>query len=120
VSGLVRHPVLAYKVSKLLSPPAPTDWREAVRSFVARAGASPDLPRPLLVTCGDEELRFGGDGPPALEVHAGPATLVAVFNGDVHPGQAWLDGHLQLLGETGVLMRFAGLAQRLMFGAGDG
>lgn len=119
VSGALRHPIFALRSAKVLEPKVSGGWRGAVEDFGRRAEGRQGLPDPLLVVCTDDgsEVRLGGDGPPAVEVHASAEILTAVFTSGVHPGEAWLAGHVRMLADQRSLQLFIGLAQDLMLGA---
>jgi hypothetical protein len=118
VSGALRHPIFALRAGKVLEPKVPGGWRGAVEDFGRRADGRPGMPDPLLVVCTDDssELRLGGDGPPAVELHGSADVLTAVFTSAVHPGQAWLAGQFRMLSDQRALQLFSGLAQDLMMG----
>jgi hypothetical protein len=115
VRGLARHPLLAYKVGKLLDAKPTEAWQVVVRRFWDGTEGRPGRPEPLVISCEDgTSLRLGGNGEPAMELFAGASTLVSVFGGEVDPAQEWLEGRLRVLASQGTLQRFEGLARSVM------
>jgi len=81
VTGLARHPKLAYAVSKLLEPPHGT-WQEEAAAFWAFAAPHPGTPRGLRVVCTDTgaEVTFG-ESPAEYELHGTEHALMTLFTG---------------------------------------
>lgn len=120
VKGAGRHPMFALRAAKVLEPKVRGGWRGAVEDFSRRAQGRAGLPDPLLVVCSDDgsDLRIGGDGPAQLEVYGSSEVLVAIFTLGVHPGQAWLEGHVRMLGDQRTIQLFFGLWLKLALGGG--
>lgn len=118
VKGALRHPLLVLGAAKVLEPPVPGGWRGAAEAFWRAVEHRPDLPRPLRVVSLDDgsDLRLGGDGDFALEIHGSAEALIAVFVGNEHPGEAWQNGRIFTVGDLRAIFRFVGVGQAVMFG----
>jgi hypothetical protein len=81
IEGLFRHPLLAYKVGKLMDLPLP-NWADSAKRFWAATSELPDMPDAITVFCTNEDrsLTLGeGNG---LEVHGKSGVLEQLFAGN--------------------------------------
>jgi len=116
VSGLARHPKLAYTVGQLLDPPHGT-WQQEAQRFFAFATKSPGVPRSMRVVCTDDgsELMIG-ERPAAYELHGSAHALLNVFCGNTVLGQDLLDGKLFAVGKLAHLAELTGRSLAWMLG----
>lgn len=116
VSGVARHPKLAFTVSKLLEPPHGT-WQEEAQRFFDFARATPGTPRAMRVVCTDDgsELQLG-EGPAEYEIHGSQHALLNVFCGNTVLGQDLLDGKLHAVGTLAHLAELTGRSLAWMLG----
>jgi hypothetical protein len=109
VVGAVRHPKLAYTVSKLLEPPHGT-WQEEAQRFFAFATEQPGAPRSMRVVCTDDGSEIVlGEPPVEYELHGSEHSLLNIFLGNTVLGQDLLDGKVFAVG---TLAHLAGLTGR--------
>lgn len=116
VTGVPRHPKLAYTVSKLLEPPHGT-WQEEAQRFFAFASTRRGVPRAMRVMCTDDgsELILG-EGTIEYELHGAQHALLNVFCGNTVFGQDLLDGKLHAVGKLAFLAELTGASLQWMLG----
>ncbi|MCP3937096.1 MAG: hypothetical protein GY708_17205 [Actinomycetia bacterium] len=117
VEGAARHPVLALAASKLLDPPV-AYWCDEADSFMRKALAHRDCPRPISIVCTDEgrSARWGGDGEPAIEIHGTAELLAAAMSGSSNVAEEVLAGRLYVVGGLRDLSMLTRLTIDHMFG----
>jgi len=116
VTGVARHPKLAFTVSKLLEPPHGT-WQEEAQRFYDFAAPHPGMPRAIRVVCTEDgsELLLG-EGTAEYEIHGSRHALLNVFCGNTVFGQDLLDGKLYAVGKLAHLAELTGRSLAWMLG----
>ncbi len=120
VIGLFRHPLLAYRIGKLLSVPLP-NWADSAKRFWAATHELSDMPDKLIITCTNEErsLSFGG-GDSQVELYGSSNHLESMLVGNSLLVQDTIAGKIRF---RGTLQHMAGLSQacqKLMLGEING
>jgi len=120
IIGLFKHPLLAYRIGKLLSVPLP-DWADSAKRFWAATHELSDMPDKLIITCTNEErsLSFGG-GDSQVELYGSSDQLESMLVGNSLLVQDTIAGKIRF---RGTLQHMAGLSQacqKLMLGEING
>ncbi|MBA3655455.1 MAG: SCP2 sterol-binding domain-containing protein [Actinobacteria bacterium] len=118
VTGAARHLNFALGVSKVLDPPTPGGWSDAVREFWVWAADKRGVPDHLRVVCTDDgtELDLGAPGGTSIELHGPAWALLAIFTGGDHLAAAVLERRVQVVADFAALSRFTGVITQLMLG----
>ena len=100
LSGAVRRPQLAMTVGKLLEPPVGS-WEDEAETFLSAALQDPICPRPIRLVSTDSgrSRQWGGDGEPAIEIHATDDELASCAAGQNVIAERLLEGHLTVVGD---------------------
>ncbi|MDA0979040.1 MAG: hypothetical protein O3B72_10800, partial [Proteobacteria bacterium] len=116
ISNLWRHPLLAWRIGKLLSLPLP-NWADSAKRFWSASRDLPHMPARLIITCSDEQRSLSfGEGEPRVELIATAKVLEQLLVGNTLLVQELISGKVRIRGK---LQHMAGLTQacqKLMLG----
>lgn len=114
VIGAWRHPILALRISRLLSLPLP-DWTITASRFWQLTWQEPFMPGRLVLTCSDtaQSLSFG-DGTPRLEIIGNADSLSSLTAGNSVLAQEAMAGRLKIRGQLQHVAGVSGAGLKLM------
>ena len=116
VTGLWRHPFVAYRVGKMLNLPLP-NWTDSAKRFWAMIGDEPGLPSKVTFTCSDENRSLSfGEGDPAVEIIGQSAILEDVLAGNALMIHLVAGGKLRYRGRMQHLAALSQAGQKVMLG----
>ena len=98
IDGLLRYPVFAIKVGKLLEPP-PQDWITEAKSYWQTVRDQPRMPSAIkmVATNDNVELLLGGkDVEPEVTIYGEPHALLALVNGTLVFAEAAMTGKINV------------------------
>ncbi len=116
VSGLWRHPLVAYKVGKLISLPLP-NWADSAKRFWAMICDEPGVPAKITFTCTDEDRSLSfGEGDPEVGIIGKSVVLEDVLAGNSLMIHLVAGGKLRYRGTMGHLASLSQAGQKIMLG----
>lgn len=119
VEGVLRHPLLVYRIAKLLDFPKPT-WTDAAKRFWEHTFAMPRMPSSIKVFNEDDGQEIVlGDGEPRVEIHGSANALANLFSGSAILVQEVTTKRLRILGSLKDIAVLSGVTQQLMLGEID-
>lgn len=119
VDGALRHPLMVYRIAKLLDFPKPT-WTDAAKRFWEHSQNMPRMPSSIRVFNEDDQREIIlGSGEPQVEIHGSGTPLVNVLSGSAILIQEVTTGRLGFVGSLKDIAVLSGVTQKLMLGELD-
>lgn len=119
VDGALRHPLMVYRIAKLLDFPKPT-WTDAAKRFWEYSRDMPHMPSSIRVFNADDQREIVlGSGEPRVEIHGSGTPLVNVLSGSGILVQEITTGRLGFVGSLKDVAVLSGVTQQLMLGEID-
>lgn len=116
IRGLLRHPLLVYRVSKLLAYPSP-DWQQAAPAFWALTQTLPDMPAAIQITCTDMHTSMLlGDAKPDVELFGKADALSSIMTGQAILVAEVMSGKINYRGSMQHLAGVSQACQKMMLG----
>ncbi len=126
--GLLRHPLVLYRITRLLTLPGAA-WEENAHEFWEHRDIIDDSPANLLVvnTSDGSQLTLGATEEPAskgqraaVELHGSESALQSVFLGQSLLVSDVMQGKLRFRGSLAQLAALTGIGQAILLGEVDG
>jgi hypothetical protein len=116
ITGLLKHPLLSYRLGKILTLPLPS-WTDSAKRFWRVAETVPDVPDALVVTSADDgrTLHFG-EGDSVVEIKARSSELEKIFAGNVPLLQEVMTGKVQIRSGFRYIAGLSQTGQRILLG----
>lgn len=116
VEGLLRHPLLALNVGKLMET-FETNWTRAGEDFWSRTRHIPGMPTAIELRCTDDGRRLTlGDDVPELVLEGTSKQLIEILTGGNVLVAAVVEGKIRVHGSMKHLVILSGATKDLMLG----
>ena len=119
IEALIKHPISAYKIGKLLSFPA-SNWADDAKRFWDAAGSVKGMPEAIKLNCTNEGRKLVlGDGTEIVEIIGSSTSLSSLFSGSSVLINELMQGNLQMRGTLKHMTVLNGLTLKSMIGELD-